>query len=249
MHGPVRSFTLALLAATALAEAPLAAPSATAQTPNREERNAFQATTLNLSAYGESRVAPDMATITLGVSTQSTTAAESMRQNRARMATVVAALKAQGVAERDIQTSGLTLNAQYAYEQNQPPRLTGYQASNEVTITVRNLAGLGGAVDALVKAGANQVNGISFGLQNPQSAEDEARRAAVKALTAKAGLYAEATGYRVARLVNLSEGGGYAPSPPRPLMAMAKMAEPQTPVEPGELRVRIDISGVYELGR
>jgi uncharacterized protein YggE len=173
-----------------------------------------------------------------------------MRRNRERMGATVSALKAQGLAERDIQTSGLDLQAQYAYEQGQAPRLTGYQASNQVTITVRDLARLGGVVDAVVQAGANQVAGIGFGLADPTAAEDAARRAAVKALAAKAALYAEATGYRVGRLVNLSENGGYAAPPPRPL-AMARMvaAEAQTPVQPGELTVRIQVTGTYELAR
>lgn len=160
----------------------------------------------------------------------------------------MAALKKAGIAARDIQTSNLSLNAQYAYEQNQPPKLTGYQASNRVTITVRDLAKLGAAVDATVSAGANTVNGISFGLANPQAAEDAARLAAVKALQAKAELYGRATGYKAVRLVNLSEGGGYTPAPPpMPVFAMAKreMAD-ATSISAGELKVRVDVSAVYE---
>jgi uncharacterized protein YggE len=244
----MKRFALILAASAALA-LPAAGP-AFAQSAADSDA-AFRATTLSLSAYGETRVAPDQATITLGVTTQAATAAEAMEQNRTRMAATVAALKAQRIEDRDIQTSGLNLNAQYAYEQNQPPRLTGYQASNEVTITVRDLARLGGTVDAVVRAGANQIHGIAFGLQNPRAAEDQARRAAVQALSAKAALYAEATGLRIARLVNLSEGGGYAPPPPRPLFRMAAAApaaDVETSVSPGELRVRVDVTGLYELG-
>jgi len=212
----------------------------------------FRATTVNLSAYGETRIAPDQATINFGVLTQGATAAEAMQANRTQMNAMVAALRAQGIAERDIQTSNLNLSPQYSYEQNQPPRLIGYQASNSVSVTARDISRLGATVDAVVAAGANQIHGISFGLQNPRVAEDQARRAAVEALAAKASLYAEATGHRVLRLVTLSEGGGYAPQPPRPLMMRmtADMAESApTSVEPGELRVRIDVSGMYELAR
>jgi uncharacterized protein len=210
---------------------------------------AFKATTFSLSAYGETRVAPDMATITLGVQTDAPTAADALKANGARMNQVMAALKKAGIAERDIQTSNLNLNAQYAYEQNQPPRLTGYQASNQVTITVRDLTKLGATVDATVGAGANTVNGISFGLANPQAAEDAARLEAVKALQAKAALYTRATGYKDLRLVNLNEGGGYTPAPPPvPMFAMAKreMAD-STSIAAGELKVRIDLTGVYEV--
>ena len=212
---------------------------------------AFRATTLNLSAFGETRVAPDMATISLGVQTEAPTAAEALKANGARMNQVIAALKRAGVADRDIQTSNLNINPQYVYEQNKPPALTGYQASNQVTIAVRDLTRLGQTVDATVTAGANTVGGISFGLQNPQAAEDAARLDAVKALQAKADLYARATGYKIVRLVSLGEGGGYTPSPPPvPMFAMAKreMAD-STPVAGGELKVRIDVNATYELGR
>jgi len=213
--------------------------------------SAFKTTTFNLSAFGETRVAPDMATITLGVQTEAMTAGEALKANGVRMNQVMAALKKAGIAERDVQTSNLNLNAQYAYEQNQPPKLTGYQASNQVTITVRDLAKLGATVDATVNAGANTVNGISFGLINPQAAEDAARLEAVKALQAKAELYGRATGYKAVRLVNLSEGGGYQPpAAPMPVFAMAKreMAD-STSIAAGELKVRVDVSATYEAAK
>lgn len=212
---------------------------------------AFKATTFSLSAYGETRVAPDMATITLGVQTDAPTAGDALKANGARMNQVLAALKKAGIAERDVQTSNLNLNAQYAYEQNQPPKLTGYQASNQVTITVRDLTKLGATVDATVGAGANTVNGISFGLVNPKAAEDAARLEAVKALQAKAELYGRATGYKAVRLVNLSEGGGYTPpSAPVPMMAYAKREmSDATSVSAGELKVRVDVNAVYEAAK
>ncbi|OYX34945.1 MAG: hypothetical protein B7Y99_04805 [Caulobacterales bacterium 32-69-10] len=233
--------------AAALLGCAAAAPMAYAQ----ETDAVFRATTLNLSAFGETRIAPDQATITLGVSVQAPTAAAAMAENRTRMNATIAALKAQGIAERDIQTSGLNLNPQYVYEPNKPQRLTGYQAANDVTITVRDLARLGTVVDAVVAAGANQINGIAFGLANPRAAEDAARRAAVQALSAKAALYAEATGTRLVRLVNLSEGGGYTPQPPRPMFRMAAQSADaaSTPVQPGELSVRIDVTGMYEVAK
>jgi uncharacterized protein YggE len=212
---------------------------------------AFRATTLNLSATGETKIAPDMATITLGVQNDAPTAAAALSANAAQMNKVVAALKKAGVAERDIQTSNLNVNPQYVYEQNQPPKLNGYQASNQVTIQVRDLAKLGQTVDATVNAGATNVGGISFGLQNPQAAEDAARQDAVRTLQAKADLYAKATGYKVVRLVNIGEGGGYTPAPPMPMFAMAakRMEADSSPVSGGELKVRIDVSATYELAK
>lgn len=249
MNTLMRAAGLSLAIATAAAPAalaqaapgPVAAPAADTM---------FRATTLNLSAYGETRVEPDMATITLGVMTEGKTAAEAMAANAQRMNAVMASLKRSGLAERDIQTSNLSLSPQYRYQENQPPLLVGYQASNQVTIQVQDLKRLGAAVDASVNAGANQVHGISFGLKNPTAAENAAREAAVKALAAKADLYARATGHRVQRLVSLSEGGGYSAPPPMPVMAMrAEMKDAGSPVSGGELRVRIDVSGLYELTR
>lgn len=212
----------------------------------------FAATTLNLAAFGETKVTPDQATISIGVTSQAATAQEAMRLNNTQMNRVVAAIRGQGVAERDVQTSGLNLNPQQVYRENQPPQVTGYQASNTVTVTVQDLARLGPVVDAVVAAGSNTINNVSFGLKDPTAAEDAARRAAVKALQAKAALYAQATGHRVRRLVNLSEGTSYSsPPPPMPYarMVSAEAAMDKTSVSPGELRVRVDVSGVFELER
>jgi uncharacterized protein YggE len=210
----------------------------------------FRATTLSLAAYGETRLAPDMATINLGVTTDGGTAQAAMQANAKQMNQVMAALKRGGIAAKDVQTSQLSVEPQYVYEQNLPPKLTGYRAVNQVTVTVHDLAKLGEAVDATVAAGANQAGGITFGLDDPTAAENAAREKAVKALAAKADLYAKATGYRVLRLVSLSEGGGYAPPPPMPMVAMsARFKETDTAVAAGEVRVRVDVGGVYELSR
>jgi len=245
-----RTTAIALLFAATAATPAAMAQSAPAPTPASAADTLFRATTLNLSAYGETRIAPDMASINLGVNTEAPTAAGAMQANAAQMTRMMAALKKAGIADKDVQTSNLNLSAQYDYAQNQSPKLRGYQASNQVTVVVHDLARLGAAVDATVQAGANQVNGISFALSDPTAAENLAREAAVKALTAKASLYATATGYRIVRMVSLSEGGGYSPAPPQPLMAMARMAKADsTPVAAGELEVRIDINGMYELAK
>jgi uncharacterized protein YggE len=243
--------TMMRAAGLSLVLAASAAPAAFAQTPPAAGADAvFRATTLNLGAYGETRLAPDMATLNLGVNTDGATAQAAMQANAQQMNQVLATLKRGGIAAKDIQTSQLSVEAQYVYEQNLPPKLTGYRAANQVTVTVHDLARLGQAVDATVAAGANQVGGINFGLDDPTTAENAAREKAVKALAAKADLYAKATGYRVLRLVSLSEGGAYSPPPPMPMVAMtARFKEADTAVSPGEIKVRVDVSGLYELSR
>jgi uncharacterized protein len=248
----------ALMTGGALAAAvALAAPTALAQSqPNGGAPLTIQAVTerpsLNLSAYGEVKARPDMATITFGVVTEATTAAEAMSRNATQMNQVMAALRRAGIAERDVQTSGLNLSAQYDYVQNEPPKLRGYQASNQVTVIVNDLTKVGSTADAVVSAGVNQINGISFGLKDPSAAENQARQIAVRNLQAKAALYSQALGVELGGIRSLSEGGGYAPQPPMPMYARAMSMDSAggaTPVAAGELTVRIDITGVYDLNR
>lgn len=249
------ALALALAAgSTAILAAPAAAQPAMPVTTDA----AFRATTLTLSSYGETRTAPDQATISMGVTTEGNTAAEALAANRTRMNAVVAAIRAQGVPERDIQTSGLNLSPRYTYpgmrdgQERGPPRITGYQVSNQVTVLVRDLARLGPAVDAVVRSGANQIHGINFGLRNADAAADEARRTAVRNLQRKAELYAQAAGLRIARLVTLSEGAAYGPPPPPMPMMMARevtTSAASTPVQAGEVGLRVDVTGVYELTR
>jgi len=204
---------------------------------------------LHLSAIGEVTAVPDRAVISVGVQSLAPSAAEAMAQNRERMIKVMAMLTKQGLAARDIQTSSIDLDARYIYKENELPKLTGYQAATIVTILVNDTARLGSVLDAVVEAGVNQVNGISFGLKNARGLEDAARLAAVKALKAKADLYASATGYRGVRLLSLSEGGGIPEPRPLAMMSMAKMGADasSTPVSGGELTVRIEVNGDYAL--
>jgi uncharacterized protein YggE len=231
-----------------------AAPAAFAQsspTPPMQVHAMAQQPALNLSAHGEVKIAPDMATITFGVTTEATTAQAAMADNARRMQEVFAALSRAGIADRDIQTSGLNLSAQYDYVENQPPRLRGYQASNRVTVNVMDLTKVGSTADAVVAAGVNQIDGIGFGLKDSKAAEDQARVLAVRALQDKARLYAQALGVELGAIRSLNEGGGYTPPPPMVMYAARlQMADSaSTPVAAGELTVRIDITGTYDLGR
>jgi len=160
------------------------------------------------------------------------------------------AIKAAGIPERDIQTSGISLNPQYKYVENQSPTITGYQASNNVNLRVHDIAKLGKAIDALVASGANQVNGPSFEVDKPEPAYDEARRAALDKAQARAAMYAKTLGLRVRRIVSISEGGGNRPPGPMPMLAMARgKAEADTAVSPGETSLGVTLDVVFELGR
>jgi uncharacterized protein len=206
----------------------------------------FRATTLHLSAEGEVKAKPDQAVINVGVRVEAPTAAAALAQNRTQMNAALAALKAQGVPEADIQTSNLNLEPQYSFDKG-TRHLTGYQAANTVSAKLHEMKRIGGVVDALVAAGANQIDGINFEVADPKPLEEAARRDAVRALQAKADLLAQAAGYRVQRLVRLSEGGGVQPVPMMRMAVAASAVRESTSVEPGELTVRVTVSGTYEL--
>lgn len=207
-------------------------------------------TLLSVSAQAEAKRVPDVATISAGVVTQAADANAAMRSNAEQMSKVVAAIKAAGIAERDVQTSGISVQPQYRYAENQPPAITGYQASNTVNLKVRDIAKLGKILDTLVAQGANQVNGPSFEVDKPDEGYDEARLAALKKAEARAETYAKALGLRVRRIVSISEGGGF--QPPIPMMrmqAMDAMGAKETSVSPGENTLSVSIDVVFELGK
>lgn len=230
---------------------------------------------LSLTAEGQSRRTPDIALFNAGVVTQAVTATEALADNSRRMDRVIAALKRAGIAERDIQTSAISLQPRYSDPERDaqmlarstgrpyvPPteaaKIIGYEARNTVQVRVRKLGEMGKIIDTLIGEGANQVDGPNFTLDEPREALDEARREAVAVGRQRAELYAQATGMRVARLLSVSEGGGYypvqqaivvtgsrvgyggAPPPPPP---------PPAPVSPGELSLGVSLSMQFELTR
>jgi uncharacterized protein YggE len=257
-----------LLIAALLAASP-AALSAQATTP--QVTLGPNSAILSLSAEGQSRRTPDIAMFSAGVVTQSATASEALADNSRRMDAVVAALKRAGIADRDIQTSAINLSPRYsnperdaqlmARQTGQPyippeqtaPKIVGYEARNTVQVRVRDLSNMGKVIDTLVRVGANEVNGPNFTLEDQKAALDEARLEAVTEGRQRAELYARAAGMRVARILSISEGGGYYPvqrmatfdvtaAPPAP-------PPPPTPVQPGELTLGVNVSMQFELVR
>ena len=208
-------------------------------------------TLLNVSAQAEARRVPDVATISAGVVTQAADGNTAMRQNAEQMAKVMAAIKAAGIAEKDIQTSGISLNPQYRYVENEAPSITGYQATNTVSLKVRDITKLGKVLDSLAAQGANQINGPSFEIDQPEPAYDEARLAALKKAQARAETYAKSLDLRVRRIVSISEGsqGGFRPMPMMAMAGRSAKAEMDTAVSPGETTVSVNLDVVFELGR
>ncbi len=206
-------------------------------------------TTLSLTVTGQVSAAPDMATVSFAVVTQGKTASDALKANNTRMNAVLAALKTAGIAAKDIQTSNLNLNPQYVYKDNLPPTLTGYEARDQITVRVNDLARTGPVIDAVIAAGINQVDSINFGLKNDDAVLDQARQQAVTTLQQRANLYATATGLKIKRILSLDEGAPQTWQPPRPMMMakVAGLAADSTPVSAGELQESVTVSATFEL--
>lgn len=206
--------------------------------------------TITVTGEGHAQAAPDLATVSLGVTTQGKTAGEAMAANSAALSGVVARLKATGIAERDLQTSNLSLNPNWQQNDGtQAPVITGYVATNVLTVRVRALETLGTVLDAAITDGANTLNGISFGVDDPEPALDKARVDAVTAARARAQLLVEAAGAKLGRIVSISENGGYVPPGPMPMYRMEADVASAVPVEGGEVGMTASVTMVFEIAQ
>ena len=226
-----------LLASTALFAA--AGAPALAQTQPSEP-------TLSLSASADVSVAPEYANVSSGVVTRAESARQAVRDNASAMNRVFDALREAGVAEEDIQTSQLSVSPVYA-DRREPGQvemqIIGYEARNTVSARVRDTDRVGQAIDAMVEAGANNINGVNFGADDTEDALDEARLEAVRTLMARAEFYAEAAGFELCGIRRLSESsnnGG-----PSPVMYAARMESADTMVAPGQLTLTANVSAYF----
>ena len=258
-----------LLASTALAALTLSAPAMAQQdvVPAIAQGN----TLLTVQGQGSANSEPDVAVFSAGVSTQAETAAAALAENSRKMQGVIDSLKRSGIADRDIQTSNLSINPVYVDPERDammaarptgqpysppPPnaerlrRIVGYEVSNNVMVRQRDLKEFGKVIDTLVAAGANQVNGPNFQLEDQDAAQDQARTAAMKDARKNAELLARAAGLRIVRVVSISEGGGYYRPQPvfRTTAAMnAPPPPPPAPMQPGEVEINSGVTVLYEL--
>ena len=222
-----------LLLATTLSLAPLTA--AVAETA-----------TLTVTGMATVETVPDLATLSLGVTTMGPTAGAAMKANSDAVAAVIARLKTTGVADRDIQTSNLSLNPNWVPNASgTASEIQGYMATNMVTIRIRALDTTGAVLDAAIADGANSLNGLYFGLQDPRPAEDEARTLAVADALARAALLAGAAGTTLGPILSITDGGA-APPLPGPMYRMEDTAA-AVPVEAGSLGITASVTMVFQI--
>lgn len=231
-------YALPLVAVSALA-----APATAA-----EVQIAANGPVVELTVNESVEAAPDLATVSAGVTTQASTAVEAMRANATQMRAVVDRIKQLGVAERDIQTAGINLGAMYDYDQAARRQVfRGYQASNRVSVTLRDIDRTGEVLDALVAAGATDLGGPDWSIDDDTAARAQARRTAMETARAQALEYARLAGYSDVRLLAIVES--VASRPPMPMMRMvaAEAADAATPVQPGMVQAGVTVTVKYEL--
>ncbi len=197
--------------------------------------------------HGEVKVKPDIALVTVSVVTQSKDQAEAVSQNATRTTAALDALRAAGIAEKDIQTQSYTVEPQYDYRAS-PAVLTGYQVTNSVQATVRDLTKVGLVIDKTIGAGASQISGVSFDLADRGKAQAQALAIAVVTARLKAAVMAQAAGVELGRLLTMTEGGTTPPI--QPIFAMRAMAKaaPETPIADQQITVTANATLVYAMG-
>ncbi len=237
------------IATTLLAAASLIAPAAA---PARADD--ASARTLSLTGRAEVRAAPDMAVISAGTVSEANTAREALSANNETMAAVLKTIAAAGVAEKDIQTSNVSIQPKYTYPPRasegaqEAPKIDGYTVSNTVTVLVRDLDKLGAVMDAVVSSGVNQMNGLNFTIAEPGPLRNEARKAAVAEALARAQLYADAAGVKLGPIRSISEESHVRPPQPMARMAMeATAADAAVPIAQGEQVIEATVNIVWGL--
>ncbi|MEQ8694975.1 MAG: SIMPL domain-containing protein [Bauldia litoralis] len=207
--------------------------------------------TLNANGSGAVSVAPDIAIVTIGVVSRAKTAREALDANNADLASVIASIQGEGVKDADIGTSGFSVSPIYEQRPTRSSgdgpeelaRITGYQVSNNVTVTIRDVVQSGAILDKVVSAGANQINSIQFDVSDPQKSTDEALAAAIADARRMAELMADAAGVRLVRILDINASGG------RPMFARAEMADASrmVPIMPGERDVTANANITWEI--
>ncbi len=203
---------------------------------------------LTVSATGSVSAAPDRAIVTAGVVSEGKSAREAMINNATLMNTVYEELEAAGIAQKNVNTSQLSLQPRYDYRDRQAPKISGYEARNTVTVKSETLDTVGAMLDALVKAGVNNINGVSFSISDPKNAQAQAREDAIKEAKAKAEAMASAAGVKLGPLLSLTENN-FSPNP-RPMMMASRMqmeSDSVTPISAGEQSLQVTVNMRYAI--
>ncbi len=205
--------------------------------------------TIQVTGTGKVSAPPDMATFETAVVTEAPTAAAALEANSAAVQRVLAVLKSLDIADKDIQTSRLDINPRYvSTQQNPEPVISGYVATNQLSVRIRNLPQLGRVLDAVVQNGSNQISSIRFAIDNSAGLLNEARSKALADAKARAELYAHGAAGKVGKVLSIRENATpeYRPQPEFAQMRMMA-ADAAVPVASGEMSMEVSIHVTYEL--
>lgn len=205
---------------------------------------------IELSVSEQVDSAPDTAMFSTGVETKAPTATQALRQNSVQARAVIDRLKSLGIAEKDIQTTGINLRADYEYDQpSRENRFVGYVVSNQVSATLNDISKLGEILDAIVTSGATNINGPSFSIRDDSKVKDLARERALANAKTRALSYARSEGYSGVRVLSISEGIFHQSEQPKMRMEMDAVAQSSPPVAPGQVGTVVSLNITYEMTR
>ena len=222
----------------------LALPAQAQQTGPRESQ-----ARITVTGQGHAEAAPDMATVSMAVVTEGESARRAMAANSEAARRVLAQLKVGGIAEKDMQTSGLSLSPRWDNRSASPgkaPPIVGFVARNSITVRLRDLDKLGDVVDAVLQAGANSFQGLSFGLQEPGPLADQARRLAVADALRKAQLYTKAAGVTLGLVHSISETGSAIPGS-QMMRSTTVMESAAVPIAQGEVTASASVVMEFDI--
>lgn len=205
---------------------------------------------ITVSGTGRTSVAPDRYSFTVGVQTVAATVDDGVRENNTRVAAIIAALKKAGAEDKEVRTSNFSIYPQQDYQQGRAPRITGYQISNNVTVTRDKVGDAGKLLQAAINAGVNTSSGLQFSVSDPSRGRDEGLRAAFNDAKGKASLLANAAGRTLGRALTITEGGiqHVQPPYPQPMAMRAQAAEvAEVPVESGAQELTCSVTVTFEL--
>lgn len=201
-----------------------------------------------VSGTGRVAVEPDVADLRLGVTISRDTVVDARAEAARSMTAILGAIRAAGVADRDIRTSFLSVQPRYDYRDGKAPRLVGYDLSNVVEVTIRDLGTIGGAIDGALQAGATSLDGLTFRVDDPTGPERAARIAAVAAARARADVLAEAASVAITGVTSIVEGGAPPIGPVFKAERMMMASDAGTPVEAGTTEIAVTVTVAFRIG-
>jgi uncharacterized protein YggE len=203
---------------------------------------------VTVTGSGEASARPDMATVQVGVVTDAESASEALKKNSEAMSGLMQSLAGQGIAEKDIQTTNVSVSPRYSSLRNgESMHIVGYEATNNVQAKIRKLSNLGTILDDVVEKGANRMHGVSFSVAEPNPILDQARQKSIQDAHRKADLYAAAAGVKLGRVLLIEEQSHHLPRMEPLVMARGAMAAAAVPIASGEQEFRVSISVTYAL--